>query len=310
MPRWLGGGYAILRRRFRDKMFSFQEAETLLHRLGYSPTAVKKLLSLLSKYGWLKREGRGNYVLGGVEDIVTQIALRQIAERVSEELRRIDGLHSILLIGSVADGTATSESDVDLVVLTDRESIKEVENVIYSAPFCSDSPLLITPKEFTSELKRGNPNIVSYLIKGKVLYDDGLVTRLRRRDWKINAKYAGDWIKEAGASLEFVTKRGRKRPEAYVRILMGLVRSDLVLHGEYVGSMRKMAKLFQRLHPGIGSRGIDLISSYKRGMAVPGKEAADLERCVREVVEEVKEEWTGEIGGRTTREPWLASRQV
>lgn len=58
--------------------------------------------------------------------------LKKILELLAESLEKIygDKLKAVILYGSVARGTATSESDIDLMVLvdTDANGLKEYED--------------------------------------------------------------------------------------------------------------------------------------------------------------------------------------
>lgn len=76
---------------------------------------------------------------------------RQIAEGVAVRLSSVPGISSIAVIGSVATGTATADSDIDLLVTysatLDHEALNRVFDAIGRHPrgiATSDDPQIIT----------------------------------------------------------------------------------------------------------------------------------------------------------------------
>lgn len=97
-------------------------------------------------------------------------AIRRV---VSELLQEIRGVRAIVLFGSHATGRAREDSDVDLLVVTDREwedgievSHELIDDWAVELTFIGRATLLADARE-------GNPFALSALTDGKVLHDDG-----------------------------------------------------------------------------------------------------------------------------------------
>ncbi|MEE8583913.1 MAG: nucleotidyltransferase domain-containing protein [Acidobacteriota bacterium] len=115
----------------------------------------------------------------------------KIANRFTEALKTRRGarLHAVVLYGSVARGTAHSESDIDLLVITgdpDDRTFKITEDIAYQLDAASGFTAFVAPVEFSPQqaavyLQRGDPFLERVLREGRVLYDDGTFQRLRRQ---------------------------------------------------------------------------------------------------------------------------------
>jgi len=110
---------------------------------------------------------------------------REFARRVRERFPR--EVHSIVLYGSVARGTATEDSDVDVLVLTSnaRPARYELVEVSESLDFENNyHTFLITtafaPERLEELVRGGFPIAEAILTEGVVLYDDGTFERIRK----------------------------------------------------------------------------------------------------------------------------------
>lgn len=90
--------------------------------------------------------------------VVTQAALKAIADR----LRARYGAERVLVYGSVARGTPTEHSDIDLLVVaptTERfyermgSALAVVRDISLGLPL---APMVLTPQELSARLARGD----------------------------------------------------------------------------------------------------------------------------------------------------------
>ena len=102
-------------------------------------------------------------------------------------LNRIGGrIYSIIVFGSVARGTATKDSDIDVLVIGEnREDWDTVSRIAYEMDFENGfrtfiTTAFLTPDEFEHRLKAGDPFIYNVLKEGVVLYDSGFYERIRK----------------------------------------------------------------------------------------------------------------------------------
>jgi predicted nucleotidyltransferase len=101
-----------------------------------------------------------------------------VQEALPKAIQRIvDALHpeKIILFGSYAHGTPTTDSDVDLLVIMETtasqtERFVAVSNLLYPRRFPVDI-LVKTPQELEQALQRGDYFLCEIILKGQVLYD-------------------------------------------------------------------------------------------------------------------------------------------
>jgi len=93
-------------------------------------------------------------------------------------------IYSIIVYGSVARGTATKDSDIDVLVIGEnREDWETVSRIAYEIDFENAfrtfiTTVFLTPDEFKHRLKAGDPFIHNVLKEGVVLYDSGFYERV------------------------------------------------------------------------------------------------------------------------------------
>lgn len=111
---------------------------------------------------------------------------RELATRVVERFR--DAVHSVVLYGSVARGTAGKDSDIDVLLVSDvgealRGQLADVSGDLeyerdYETLF---EALILTPGQLTELAEAGFPIADEVLKEGVVLYDDGTFERIRKK---------------------------------------------------------------------------------------------------------------------------------
>jgi len=132
LPRWVGELYARLYAEFGGEPFRFEDALNL----SRSASAAKVALSELRRVGgvYVHRRGEGGrrayrlceprvltYIFSGrifnLDRIKQGRYSRLIGMICAELLKELPGVKSVVVYGSVARGTATEDSDVDLLVI-------------------------------------------------------------------------------------------------------------------------------------------------------------------------------------------------
>ncbi len=112
-------------------------------------------------------------------------AAREFARRV---LRRFpDVVHSVVLYGSVARGTATEDSDVDVLVLRadatpSRDDMVDIsESIDFENGFRTFViATAMTPESLQRLIAGGFPIAKAVLREGEVLHDDGTFDGIRK----------------------------------------------------------------------------------------------------------------------------------
>jgi predicted nucleotidyltransferase len=115
-----------------------------------------------------------------------EITLNELKSSLLKELG--DKVKSIVVYGSVARGEADEESDLDVfIVLEDNSIYRRVSDIAYKIDLknrTATSIFWVTPKELMKYLKNGSPFIENVVSEGFVLYDDGVFTRVRESIYK------------------------------------------------------------------------------------------------------------------------------
>lgn len=114
-----------------------------------------------------------------------------ILEKELQILKKNEKVEAVLLIGSVAYGTATDDSDLDLIVISneDRFESKYVENILVEIHFHKYSTLV--------KRLNNNPNEVYKYLYSKIIFDNGQLKKLIAKAKEIfNSYCAPDKEKE------------------------------------------------------------------------------------------------------------------
>ncbi len=102
--------------------------------------------------------------------------INQLTDQIVDKLRAHYQPEKIILFGSFAEGSPQSDSDIDLLIIkeTDERFIDRWSTV---RRILSDSSrkvaletLVLTPKEISERLARGDQFLAEILQKGRVLY--------------------------------------------------------------------------------------------------------------------------------------------
>ena len=115
---------------------------------------------------------------------------REFAARVVE--RFPNSVHSVVLYGSVARGTAGKDSDIDVLVLTDEGEALRVPLIDISEELDYDNDydtylksLPLTAGKLMELFEACCPSAEDILREGVVLYDDGIFERRRGSALKV-----------------------------------------------------------------------------------------------------------------------------
>lgn len=151
----------------------------LARQTGTTAGTLHRELSKLAEAGLLLRERQGNQVLyqaNRVCPVFDELAgvFRKTSGAVIVVLGALEGVASqiqfALLFGSFAQGTETSGSDVDVLVVGNA-SFAEVVRALYPAQELLQrgiNPVVYAPDEFFLRLKNKEPLVVDVLSKPKL----------------------------------------------------------------------------------------------------------------------------------------------
>lgn len=108
--------------------------------------------------------------------------INKLKERLIRELG--DNIDSIVLYGSVARNEAREDSDIDILVVIEKDDLyKTVSDISYEVDLKNGTHTTIfwaTPKELENYAKRGSPFLESVVEEGVILYDKGTFAKIRR----------------------------------------------------------------------------------------------------------------------------------
>jgi predicted nucleotidyltransferase len=157
-----------------NSLNEYHERE-IVRRTGVSKGSAGKILKLLTSLGFLTREERGRlaiYRLIQSEPTVKQFkvllnvfALKALTDTLKENSKRI------VLFGSCAQGTDTKESDIDLLVLTDKKEVAgKVISEFNRKSLRRVAPITVNMNEYIS-LKRDDKALYENIERGITLWE-------------------------------------------------------------------------------------------------------------------------------------------
>ncbi len=113
----------------------------------------------------------------------------KLSEKIVSELNNIfqNDLHSVILFGSYAKGTAQTYSDIDILIILNRKFAdwmerRDLEIELRKRLYRSVgqvSPKTGSIEELEGALRALNPLILNILDSGVMLYDDGTFAKLK-----------------------------------------------------------------------------------------------------------------------------------
>ncbi|ADC64614.1 DNA polymerase beta domain protein region [Ferroglobus placidus DSM 10642] len=110
--------------------------------------------------------------------------LERFKKKVLNKLE--DRVHAIVIYGSLARGTYTKDSDIDILVIGENKADWErVSRIAYEIDYENGfrtfiTTMFLTKNEFEQRLKAGDPFIHNVLREGVVLYDTGVYEGFRK----------------------------------------------------------------------------------------------------------------------------------
>lgn len=106
---------------------------------------------------------------------------KRLLQRIVDELlEELPGLRAIVLFGSFAKGAAGAESDIDLLVVGDFARVEGCEVSHRPLDGRTVEITVLGVRAFLDDLRRGRPFALSVIRDGEVLYDAGVMARMRR----------------------------------------------------------------------------------------------------------------------------------
>ena len=234
--------------------------------------------------------------------------IENIIERFASELRGRLGekILGIYLFGSIAKGTATDESDIDILVVysnLDERSILEIASEVSFKIVCEEGRVIETipmsKQEFEQSLGR-SPFLWEVLKFGKPIF-----TSLAGTEWKLDfgdyldlakeyLKYAEDALNENKLRLSIDT--GYNACELLVKALIISTKNSLASsHGGIVGQFSKLFVLTKKVPEHLGrdlNLGLDLRAKarYKPGGQLQQKDAGFIIDLAQELLKIAQEE--------------------
>lgn len=213
MPPAIGRLYAKLYRRINMGTFTSSDLVDLAGGRVAARVAVKRMRKAGAAYLHEKTPRRWIYRLADPETYILSVSgairnLEKIPQQrysrllgifCAELIRRSLGIKSVVLFGSVARGKARQDSDVDLLIVTDKyksagEAIDRLVEVEYSDKVAQELawleengiPTHISFHPMTSETLRKHPPLLLDIVdEGIILIDDGTYAKEAK---KIKAK--------------------------------------------------------------------------------------------------------------------------
>ncbi len=227
LPAWLFNDYAILMNRFGDRIFTLYEAGSILRR---SSSTLLAVVSQLRRRGYLTVFGRSGrtrlYRLINPQDAVYAYEFLKNLDRIRSQsfvpiivkttrlLREnyADRLQSVCVYGSVARGTASASSDVDMLVVVEgiRGSVgKRLEELYESvAPIEDERRFLYRNELFTDvsffplsrdEASRFLPIYLDIIDEGVIVFDkEGFLEKVLSQCRSLVRKAGGQKVVKNG----------------------------------------------------------------------------------------------------------------
>lgn len=107
---------------------------------------------------------------------------KQIIEQYITQITGKFDIKGIILYGSVARGTATKSSDIDMIVVASGlPELRDRFNFINIKKPSRLEAVWMTPEELTGMVDAKTGFVVDALLEGKILRDDGTIKEAKKR---------------------------------------------------------------------------------------------------------------------------------
>lgn len=148
------------------------DAEMTRQIKGVRRSAVNITLRKLAAIGLVARNYRGHMALNKLCD-TPLITYLKISETIALLQPLVDNLKTyctkIILFGSRADGTAGTDSDFDLFVITDKDS--QIRKILRKHTLAEKTQIIMKSPEKSISLSEDEPILYKQLKKGIVLWE-------------------------------------------------------------------------------------------------------------------------------------------
>ncbi|MFH1564201.1 MAG: nucleotidyltransferase domain-containing protein [Nitrospirota bacterium] len=112
-----------------------------------------------------------------MERLVIRDKVKEEVKKIVERLKSNYAPEKVILFGSLADGRARSESDIDLIIIKQTKEKPWERTARVDAFISHNMPvdlLVYTPEEIEERLMMNDFFVKEVLEKGRVLYEKGL----------------------------------------------------------------------------------------------------------------------------------------
>jgi predicted nucleotidyltransferase len=173
-----------------DVLFSVPGREFTIRELskeaGSSYATTWRLMSALISMGALRSEVVGSSRLISVneespviEDLeqlgeIDLLPHRKVAKRFAELVSRIPNVLKVILFGSVAEGRATPDSDIDIAVVMMRRSKKAMREAYdMAADIQDETGMAVVPIRILTKELESDDQLIQSLKRGVILFERG-----------------------------------------------------------------------------------------------------------------------------------------
>ena len=151
-----------------------------------------------------------NQIISGdpvfAEYLRTKSSLIMKARQFAAELSNHEGVLAVVLFGSIAKGTSTEDSDIDLLIVTEQDMEDQLNKPIYDLMFRYDAPveaLFLTYEELLMSLQEKNALALGILEAYQIFEDkiglEALFSFKKRQiqeEWTYDNE-TGTWIRKS-----------------------------------------------------------------------------------------------------------------
>lgn len=273
MEKSLAQAYSKMERKYGGSAFTREDA---VDELGTSLNYTDQIIHRLREKAAMQRVGWGKYRLVDPRKWIgiagTAEALPQMEGVLSKMLSLVpvQKIHSLILYGSVARGESTKESDIDLILITDRRGRARMEKALEDLP--EKVNVLVLSREGVSGLSEEDPLFLLFSeSEGDVLFDvdNDYKEAVSEAVWNLagkpRKKYLGKYLKLAEGFLDTSRKLSEKgkKPQLATYFLVFSARTLLMLE-QVLLDRADPYEVSSGLRKILGSNYAKLYSAYRR----------------------------------------------